>query len=159
MITQERLKELLEYDPETGIFIWIKRTSNRVKVGDIAGVPSHGYVRISVDGKTYAAHRLAFLYMIGKFPKHEGDHENTVRNDNRWENLRDLPHSVNVQNIRAPHSDSKNLLGVQPRSGGKFSAKICFKGSQRYIGVFETAELAHAAYVDAKRDLHEGCTL
>ena len=159
MITQQRLKELLNYDPETGIFTWVKRTSNRVKIGDAVGFNSHGYVRMKVDGTVYGAGPLAWFYMTGRWPSHEIDHKNTIRNDNRWDNLRDIPHTVNLQNIRRAHRDSKSMLGTQQRENGRWSAKICINKKQIPLGTFDTEAQAHAAYVEAKRRIHEGCTL
>ncbi|SRR6266446_2339189 len=87
ILTQERLKELLHYDPETGVFSWIlKRPAygGNKKRG-------HEYVLINdVDGRDYRAARLAHLYMTGEWPKHKMDHINRIKDDNRWENLRDV---------------------------------------------------------------------
>ena len=84
IITQKSLKEILCYDPGTGIFTWLITVSN-VKIGDMAGClhPS-GYWLIKVNRRRYQAHRLAFLYMTGKFPANEVDHINHVCGDNRW---------------------------------------------------------------------------
>ena len=82
-LTQERLKELLHYDPETGYFTWKISPNNAVKVGSVAGTSMNNYIRIIIDHKAYLAHRLAFLYMEGYFPEHEVDHINRIRDDNR----------------------------------------------------------------------------
>jgi len=158
MLTQERLKEVIHYNPDTGIFTWIKATSNRVSAGDRAGWLSGGYVIIGVHGIKTGAHRLAWFYMTGVWPV-EIDHKNTIRSDNRWINLRDVDHAVNLQNIRRPHKDSINLLGVSRTKAGRFTAKICINGKQTYIGVFGSQEDAHEAYVNVKRKVHQGCTL
>lgn len=99
MITQKELKEILHYDPETGIWTWLVSNSKRVRVGDKAGYlcTHNGYWRIKINGKRYRSNRLAFLYMTGKWPN-VADHENRIRNDNRWKNLRDLDSSGNNKN-------------------------------------------------------------
>ena len=96
MITQERLKELLEYDPETGIFTNRVKRHLRGKVGEPTGKPNAlGYVYITVEKKTYHAARLAFLYMTGEWPAGDADHINRDRSDNKWANLQDLTHQDN----------------------------------------------------------------
>jgi hypothetical protein len=103
-LTQERLKEILHYDPETGMWTWIKeRKYMNILVGSIAGtVKSNGYLYIGIDRKQYRASRLAFLYMTGKLPPDEVDHKNRVRLYNRWSNLRLVTHSENQQNKGPP---------------------------------------------------------
>ena len=159
MITLARLKEVLHYDPDTGVFTWIKRTSNRVSVGTTAKPNGRGYVNISIDGVSYPAGMLAWLYVTGQRPEYEIGHKNGNHGDNAWINLRDVPHLTNIENIRRPHRDSRNMLGVQRQPSGKFTAKICVSGRQIYLGVYDTAELAHKAYIKAKREWHKGCTI
>lgn len=108
MLTQKRLKKLLYYDKDTGFFIWKKdifnlNKYNIVRQGDIAGsINKQGYITISINGKRYSAHRLAWLYTYGHFPKQEIDHINRIRNDNRLYNLRDVSHKVNTENKSEP---------------------------------------------------------
>lgn len=111
-ITQERLKQLLDYNPETGLFTWKIRTSNRVSVGDAAGAKMVvGYWTISIDGKAFLAHRLAFFYMTGAWPI-EIDHKDRNGLNNRWENLRNADEHDNKFN-KGPQSNSKSgLKGV-----------------------------------------------
>lgn len=157
--TQERLKELLRYDRETGIFTWLKSNNNYVKPGDVAGWPRKGYTDICVDGVGYRAHCLAWLYMTGAWPAVEVDHKNGIKSDNRWNNLRETTHAVNMQNLRAPSKrNTTGFLGVS-RWKEKFKADIRVNGRTKYLGLFETPELAHAAYLLAKRKHHEGCTI
>ncbi len=161
MITQERLKEVLFYDPNTGDFIWTKNRMGPVRKGEIAGsIDNNGYVKIWIDRKQYRAQRLAFLYMEGKFPD-IADHKNGIVSDNRWCNLRNLSKSANGQNISKPRSHNKcGFLGVQKSADGeKFVARIVINGKEKYIGIFNTPELAHAAYIKEKRIHHEGNTL
>ncbi|MEI6297329.1 MAG: hypothetical protein WCO84_06870 [bacterium] len=106
LITQEYLKSILEYNPETGDFIWIKKTnskSNRIKVGDIAGtLDTNGYLKIQINGKCYQSHRLAWLYETGSWPKFQIDHKEGINipNFNKFSNLRDVFEVVNKQNKR-----------------------------------------------------------
>lgn len=107
------------------------------------------------------AHRLAWLYMTGEWPKSEMvDHENTVRNDNRWSNLRDSTRTVNMENQRQAHKGSQSgLLGVSPRPNGAWVAQIQVSRKKLWLGEFSTPEQASTAYIEAKRRLHAGCTI
>ena len=158
-LTAERLRELLHYDPETGVFTRLVR-SGPAKVGDVAGTAdTHGYIQISVDGALYLAHRLAFLWMTGEWPPHQVDHINGVRADNRFANLRPATNAENMQNVRRPYSSNRiGLLGVC-RHGNRFRATIKVDGRCIHLGTFDAPEQAHAAYLAAKRKLHAGCTL
>ena len=158
-LTQERLKELLHYDPETGVFT--RRTSRGGELaGAIAGCPVWtGYTKICVDKTNYLAHRLAWFYVYGDFPSEEIDHINGVRTDNFIKNLRHVSSRVNKENKRFAQSNSKSgALGASPFRGG-FRARIFVNGREKHLGTFNTAEAAHAAYLVAKRALHEGCTI
>lgn len=164
VLTAERLRELLHYDPLTGVFTRRVTTGGRYggKAGAVAGtVNDQGYVLISVMSYQYRANRLAWLYMTGEWPTGEVDHKDTVRANNWWANLRDVPTVVNAQNRRRAQSNSKTgLLGASWNSRDRrFVARIKVDGTYKSLGGFDTAEAAHAAYVDAKRRLHAGCTL
>lgn len=161
-LTQDRLRHLLHYDPDTGVFIRLVALCNRVKVGDVAGGNNgDGYVKIRVDGKLYFAHCLAWLYMVGQWPSHEVDHRDTDRANNRWANLRATDDEANSQNRRKAHSNSKSgLLGVSWETRGKvWVAQIMVKGKNHRLGRFTTPEEAHQAYLTAKRVMHAGCTI
>ena len=122
MLTINRLKEVLRYDAETGLFTWIVRTSNRVKIGSVAGTLVCGYLSIHIDGERFQAHRLAWFYMKGNWPYAQLDHRNGVRSDNRWNNLREAPGSLNHENLRRARADnSTSVLGVR-KMRGKFQA-------------------------------------
>lgn len=155
MLTQERLKELLDYDPETGVFTRKVSLSRRVKVGDIAGsLHPHGYLTLMVDAKSYVAHRLAWFYVYGVWPK-EIDHINRIRNDNRISNLREVSRLENMYNKSKYANNSSGLTGVSwHKATGKWHSSICAKGLQKYLGLFDTPEEAHAAYLAAKEELH-----
>ena len=153
-ITQERLKELLHYDPKTGVFTCLVSRRGRVKVGNKAGYTNHGYVRIRVDTRRYFAHRLAWLYVYGESPPDDIDHINGVRSDNRIANLRLATKAQNCQNRREAHSGSAiNLLGVSPWKG-KYKAQIMMGGVTHYLGLYPTIEDAHNVYLAFKRLMH-----
>lgn len=98
MVTQEELKSILKYDQDTGNFFWLKNTSNK-RAGDKAGsFTSTGYIIISINKKSYKAHRLAFLYMSGVLPTDEVDHIDRNRSNNKWNNLRLATHADNQTN-------------------------------------------------------------
>lgn len=153
---QELLRKHLIYSPETGHFT---RRIGR-KAGGIAGaINNNGYRLIHVAGHFCRAHRLAWLYVHGVWPTGEIDHINGVRDDNRLENLRDVSMVTNQQNRRsALVRNAVGLLGVS-KSKNRYTAAIYAEGRDRHLGTFDTPEAAHAAYVDAKRELHDGCTL
>ena len=137
-LTQKRLKEVLYYDPETGVFTRIVRTSNSINIGDVAGgLMKIGYLRTSIDGKSYLCHRLAFLYMLGEFPPMDTDHINGVKHDNRWENLRSVSHKDNTKNQRLRKSSKSGSIGVYWREDTrKWSVRICAKGKLISLGCF-----------------------
>lgn len=162
IITQERLKELLHYDPDTGVFTRRVATNNRAKVGGVAGnTNTCGYVQVGVDHTRHYAHRLAFLYMTGELPPDVVDHINGVKDDNRWCNLRLATQGENMQNLRGPRSDSTSyLLGVSwHKRRKKWAAEIYVNKVKRNLGYFQDKHEAHAAYLKAKAELHPFSTL
>jgi hypothetical protein len=159
-VTHTRLLEALTYAPSAGTFAWRVSPSRKLKAGDLAGaLVGHGYIHIEIDGRSYGAHRLAWLYVYGSWPSAQIDHINGKRADNRIENLRDVVRRHNQQNQRVAHSGNMlGLLGVS-KAGNRFKARIVVDGLQRQIGTFNTAEEAHAAYVKTKRRVHPGCMI
>lgn len=158
-LTAARLRELLNYDPETGIFTW-RRSRHGVFAGAVAGAPGRqGYILFQLEGLTRQAHRLAWLYVYGKWPEHNIDHINGTRHDNRIANLRDVPQAINAQNQRKAMSNNKSgLLGVS-KNGRYWAATIRIGGKTFHLGVHRKPEDAHAVYLTAKRLIHEGNTL
>lgn len=162
-LTAQRLRELVTYDPDTGVFKRRVATGFRGqhKAGAILGSQNTkaGHLCMTVDAKRYLAHRLAWLYVRGSWPNGLIDHINGDSCDNRFENLREATYSRNSQNQRSAHIDSKSgLLGVHPYRN-RFVASIWHSGRSNHLGVFDTAEEAHASYIEAKRRLHPGCTI
>jgi len=165
MLTQERLKELLSYDPDTGIFVWRVRKAN-IRAGTIAGTYFIGYISIGIDKKRFLAHRLAFLYMNGSFPE-KGfvvDHYDGNGSNNKFSNLRIVTYQINNQNKKSANKTknrTSQFLGVAWHSRNKkWQAHITDKhGKIHYLGIFKEEEDARQAYIKAKRILHEGNTL
>jgi hypothetical protein len=152
--------EALDYNPATGAFVW-RSGGGRRRPGKPAGtIARSGHVRINVRGIGYAlAHRLAWLIVHGKWPEADIDHINGDPSDHRLCNLRDVSRSVNGQNKRRPQSNNRTgFLGVSPNHK-KWKAWIKANGKGMHLGTFETPELAHAAYLKAKRALHIGCSI
>lgn len=146
MLTAARLREVLHYDPATGLWRWLVTLSNRAIAGNVAGsLRNDGYWRIRVDGRLYGAHRLAVLYMTGEWPEADVDHEDRNRANNRWLNIRPGTRSQNLANVRVKAISSTGVKGVRPNPCSK--TKPFRAGIQgRHIGCFATAEEAGAAY-------------
>ena len=156
LLTAERLREIIVYNPDTGVFTW-RISRGRAGAGNIAGtLDTGGYWRILILGRKQAAHRLAWLYMTGEWPEHDIDHKNTVRNDNRWVNLRKGTRSENCQNQqRAKVTNASGYLGVRlDKRSGRYAAEISANGRKHWLGYHPTAEAAYEAYLAAKRELH-----
>jgi hypothetical protein len=153
------LKKLLHYDPETGVFTRLYSRQSRY-VGKRVGSLSHrGYRQMRIGNRQYGAARLAWLYMTGQWPKQCIDHINGIRDDDRWVNLREASVSLNNQNIRKARSNNRlGILGVR-KKGKRYEAKIILNCKYFYLGMFDTAEQAHSAYVIKKREIHPGGTL
>lgn len=150
MITPERLRERLHYDPETGIFRWRVRPHRRSRrrAGDVAGyLQPQGYISIRIDTVGYRAHRLAWLYVYGCWPKPEVDHINRDRSDNRLANLREATRTQNAWNTDAHASNTSGVRGVYwHKRAGKWHAQIAAHGQMIYLGLFDSIEEAGAAY-------------
>ena len=152
-LTQARLKALLDYDPDTGVFTWRERADgppqwNTRFSGTMAGSnlvrASTSYRQIRISPRVYSAHRLAWLWMTGYWPKCI-DHRDCDGLDNRWDNLRECTRRENQGNRRVNSNNSVGIKGVY-RHGHKYSARISIGGVSKHLGTFETAEAAHAAY-------------
>lgn len=150
----DKIKTIMRYDPDTGHFIRLIATNNRVKVGEICGfVDIDGYRRIRV-GSLQLAHRLAWIYMTGEWPEEEIDHRNRTRDDNRWSNLRPAGRSENSFNMKNGKPNSCGFRGVISTKSNKFEAAISARKERFYLGTFDTPEEAHMVYKEAAIRLH-----
>ena len=155
-LTQERLKELLHYDPGTGVFTWRLNIKGGARKGGVAGsLMSVGYQSIGVDGRRYYSHRLAWLYIHGEWPHPLIDHKNHNRTDNRLSNLRLTNWQGNSQNMSSMSGNKSGLRGVSfDVSRGKWLAKIHVAGKTINLGRFSDKHTAQEAYLAAKRIFH-----
>jgi hypothetical protein len=159
--TLERVKELLFLNEETGCFVWRVSRGKR-HAGTIAGCYSYGYRLIKIDYKMYTAGRLVWLYITGSWPSDEIDHINGDKLDNRFCNLRNVDRSTNQQNMRVAQKSNKSTgaLGVYvDKRNGKIYSSITANGRKYRLGYFDSINEATYAYIKAKRELHQGCTL
>lgn len=160
-LTAERLREVLDYDPDTGVFRW-RVTRGGMRAGDVAGTVDKrdGRRTVHIEDRGYFAHRLAFLWMTGEWPAGVVDHRDGAAANNAWANLRHVTVGINNQNRVTPsRRNSTGLLGASRVSGadkGRYRAHIKLDGKQRHLGCFDTPEQAHAAYIIAKMRLHPG---
>jgi len=155
MITKERLKELLHYDPNTGLLTWIKSPNIRIKIGEIAGSKTaKGYIQTKLDKQPYLVHRLAWLYVFGKLP-HELDHINQIRSDNRIKNLRIIGRAANRINAKTGSKNSSGIKGVSfNKRKGIWIARIGFNREQIQLGSYTNKEDAALAYKNASMRLY-----
>lgn len=155
-LTQERLFELLKYNPSSGLFFWKLNRRGKLNKGDIAGsINGNGYVVIRIDGKLHYAHRLAWLYCNGSFPDFLIDHANGITSDNRLINLRKSTHSENQCNRRKPSSNSSGIKGIHWNSHyKKWHATIEVNGKRFDIGRFSDIKKAKSAIRTARNKLH-----
>ena len=155
MLTQERLKEILHYNPDTGSMNWLVLDRNKNPDKEAGCLSKDGYKVIQIDGRQYKAHRIAWLYFYGTWPKKQIDHINRIKNDNRIHNLREANTSENAQNI----VKTKNNTGYRGvtywSNSGKYVAMICINGKNKFLGSFTTPEDAHAAYIEEKKKYHK----
>lgn len=146
-LTAERLRELLHYDQETGLFTWRVPRKGTGGMGSAAGRVNsgNGYVDICVDYRRYLAHRLAWLYMTGEWPKNDVDHRDRVRTNNAWSNLRAATRSQNLANASKHKDGAAPFKGIQ-RAGKAWQATIMVRGVRKCLGTYATPEKAAEAY-------------
>ncbi|HEV2899896.1 MAG TPA: HNH endonuclease signature motif containing protein [Pseudaminobacter sp.] len=151
-LTAERARELLSYDPNTGALTW-KVGRPGVRVGALVGTrTSEGYTQIEIEYRLYRAHRVIWLIMTGAWPKHQVDHRNGMRADNRWRNLRDATPLQNARNRRPGASNTSGRIGVgYLKNQAKWSAYIGLDNRTIHLGSFDNVEDAIAARVEAER--------
>ena len=160
-LTQERLKELLRYDPETGDFVWRVRMGSRALKGDTAGHLHHtGYIHIAVLEAIYTAHRLAWLYTKGYFPKNiDIDHEDQIKHHNWWSNLRLASRQCNMRNCGCRKDNTSGVKGViWSKEFQKWHARISVSGKKKHLGRYEDFDDAVRARLAGEQSLGwEGC--
>ena len=146
ILTQDRLKELLQYDADTGVFTW-RTTRRAAKAGELAGTLSFTkYIKISVDARVYLAHRLVWLYTHGEWPPLDIDHINRIRNDNRLANLRLADRYINSRNANTRKDSLSGIKGVRwnkPR--GKWESRIQHNHKPITIGYYDNSQDAAQA--------------
>lgn len=159
-LTVEHLRSRVSYDPQTGHFTW-SAICRGIRPGQKAGMLNrYGYTVIMIDKVNYHAHRLAWLYVNGVWPKNLIDHINGQKSDNRITNLREATKSENGQNQRKAKAGSKSgILGAHPHGKSGWRASIVVGGVTMNLGTYRTPEEAHQAYIDAKRKHHKMCTI
>lgn len=159
----EAIRRALAYCPDTGRLIRANGCWRKGLIGMPAGGlhRGSGYMTVSVDGRSYMAHRVVWILVHGSVPVDaEIDHIDGVKSNNRIENLRLVDSATNLQNQRVPYKNNKTgFLGVSKTRTGRFHASIQIGGKQLHLGLYATPEEAHTAYISAKRKLHTGGTL
>lgn len=146
--TKESVREMFEYDAKTGALLWKNCWHKRLNNTPAGSDYQDGYKRVGINGGSHMQHRVIWIHVHGSIPRGmEIDHKNGIRSDNRISNLRLASRSTNMLNLQRAHRDNRNgFLGVTRHKSGKFQAVL----SHRYLGLFDTAEQAHAAYTSAK---------
>ena len=153
-LTPERVRELIDYDPDTGVFTRKLRRRGPLKPDKVAGsMNPRGYIYITINSTRFIAHRLAWLVIHGEWPLNEIDHINGVASDNRIANLRLATRTQNSQNRRLHSNNSSGSRGCF-RSGKKWVAQICINKKGYHLGSFDCIKAASAAYQAAARMTH-----
>lgn len=153
MLTHEYLKTIINYNPETGVFNYLESKQGRKQLNTIGSLCSYGYLRIHIDGKTYKAHRLAWLYFHGTWPSGMIDHINGIKNDNRIKNLRDVNRAQNGQNQHKHRSG--HLVGTTwHKRNKKWEAQIRINNKLKHLGYYLTQQEAHEVYLTQLKELN-----
>lgn len=151
---------LLAYDPATGLITRKVTCGGQRAVVTVGTVRPDGYLDVGLCGHRVLCHRLGWMLHKQEEPPAEIDHINGCKSDNRFSNLRQSTRQHNNQNRRRPHLNNRlGVLGVHKTRSGRYLARIRIDGHAKHIGVFDTADEASAAYLSAKRQLHQGNTL
>lgn len=141
-LTHERVLELLSYEPSTSLLRWMAGQ----RKGMVAGFDNGIHLRIGIDGTVYYAHRVIWFYVTGRWPTHCIDHRDRDGHNNRWPNLREADFSQNHANRK--NETNKTLpKGVELHVSGKYRARVTKNKKTVHLGLFETPEEAHGAYI------------
>ena len=151
-LTPHRVRELFEYNPETGEFIRRVARGGERRGARVKTLTDKGYLRIGIDGADYRAHRVAWLYVHGEWPADQLDHINGKRSDNRIANLRLASHAENSRNRYRSRNNTSGYKGVD-FNRGRWRALIGTGGKNLHLGYFSSAAEAHAAYCRAAQEL------
>lgn len=157
--SREEVAKYFEYDPETGLLTRLRKMGSQAAGAIVSNRSLTGRVRVTFMYRAFLAHRVIWLLATGNWPDGDIDHINGDPADNRIANLRVVDRRTNSENKRRARSDNK--LGVQgvSRYGGSYRAHIQVGAKRKHLGTFSTPEMAHSAYIEAKRQLHKGNTL
>ena len=154
ILTQDYLKSILWYDPETGFLFWMAKTSSKssVCIGDRAGSIDHnGYVVIGINGNLYKAHRIIWMMCYGYLPPNQIDHQDHNPSNNRLENIRAVTRQENQRNAQLRTDNKSGIIGVYwHKQNLKWQAQIKIDGKTRYLGIFDHLFLAACARKSAE---------
>lgn len=156
-LTSEALKQIIKYDPQTGKFVWLNKSLARTDYQlFVNGIKENPYLLIRINKRNFLCHRLAWLYITGKWPSDMLDHINGDKSDNRFCNLREATRSQNCGNHhRLRPTNTSGFRGVSPRKeNGKWRATIRLEGKIKSLGTFDSPEVAKAAYDKAFKEKH-----
>jgi hypothetical protein len=153
--TQAQIKEILHYDHETGVFRWRHESRNKIKPWDVAGtVTDGGYWAIKIKGKTYKAHRIAWLYMTNEWPKNLIDHIDGNPGNNKWINIRSATVKQNLENQALRKDNKSGFRGVSwHKKTQKWSAKLSHNNKNIWLGSYETPEVAASVVILKRAEL------
>ena len=152
-LSHELLKNLLHYEPDAGVFTWKVSPAQCVPKGSVAGtIMKIGYCAVKIQGTNYRAQRLAFFYMMGRWPSRDIDHIDGNKQNNRWVNLREATRSQNGANRGMTKKNSSGYKGVAwDEKLQKWRAAIGVNYRRIHLGLFESADQASTAYLAAAR--------
>lgn len=152
-MTAEKAKRIWRYDPATGDFFWLIQANQGVPPGNQAGcLDERGYLILSYKNRRYKGHRMAWLMMTGSAPLADVDHRDRNKSNNRFRNLREATRGQNVANAGKRSTNTSGFKGVSfHKKTGRWPASICSEGKLRYLGLFDTSEMAYGRYCAAAR--------
>jgi hypothetical protein len=156
-LSSEELKRMLRYDPDTGDWVWkIKKNCSTMNIGDKAGAFSkwHLYHTITINRINYRSHRLAWFYMMSKWPKNQIDHIDGNRKNNKFSNLREATNQENCNNKSFYKNNSLGIKGVSKR-GNIYRATIFINGKQKHLGNYSTIDEARSVRNKAAKEAHK----